>query len=83
MTTCADGFTPARCNAAGTWEMQAHCPGIQICGDGACTGLCAPSRPNDCIDRLTRRTCVDGSLAPGPCSLGYVCYVGQCVPNTT
>jgi hypothetical protein len=80
---CGDGFTPSRCNAVGTFEAQARCSGIQICTDGACTGLCAPSRPVDCVDRTTRRTCVDGSLVAGPCQLGYLCDRGVCIMNNT
>ena len=81
--SCADGFTPSRCNAAGTWEAQPRCAGIQICTNGACTGLCPLSRPNDCIDITHARTCVDGSLVPWTCTIGYICSLGQCVPNMT
>ena len=80
---CMTERYPARCTAGGTWELQPICTGIAICMDGACGLTCASNRPVDCADVTTIRKCVAGALVPSQCGLGYVCSLGQCVPNTS
>jgi hypothetical protein len=80
---CGTDSNPTRCNAAGTWDLQPACSGVQICTNGVCGLTCAPTRPPDCANSTTARTCVDGTIVPFQCSVGQVCTQGRCVPNTT
>ena len=84
-TACASDFIPIKCNAAGTWENQTPCTGIQICNNGACGTTCSPTRPPDCIDLQHVRACVDGGVTSEACSTApsMVCRAGQCIPNMT
>ena len=82
-TTCANDFTPSRCNAAGAWENQPRCTGIQICASGACGTICPLTRPNDCVDITHLRSCVNGQVTSTDCGIGNVCFPDHCVPNMT